>query len=311
MGSAELTDLSAGVWGVAAVAACAELGIVERLGEPTGAGALAAAAGVSPQLAERLVDTLVALGLAERRGDRYAATPALAARSPAMLAADGTATLLQAADLVRRAAAGQLGEDGWRHTDPVVLQAQGTMSAGAVGLLARVPGMPERLAGLATFLDVGAGVGAVSIELCRRFPRLRAVGLEPADAPLALARGNVAAAGLDERVELRQTLVQEIDDVEAFDVVWLPLDFLPPAVVPAALRAVHRAMRRGGLLLVATLGGGGEDLRSAAARLRCVLWGGDPLGPEPVVALLDAAGFEDVAVLDRMASSLVPLTARR
>ena len=52
-------------------------------------------------------------------------------------------------------------------------------------------------------------------------------------------------------------------------------------------------------------------VRSAAARLRSVLWGGDALEPERVAALLEAAGYGDIAVLDRMASSLVPLTARR
>jgi SAM-dependent methyltransferase len=316
MAAEDLADLSAGVWGVAVVAACAELGMVEALGEPIGAEAVAGGTGVSPRLAERLLDVLTALGLVERRGDLYVATRALADRSPALLAADGTATLLQAGDLVRRAAAGELTDDGWRHTDPAVLQAQGTMSAGAVAFLERVvfpgaPGIPERLESGAAFLDVGAGVAAVSIELCRRFPHLRAVGLEPTEAPLALARANVAAAGLEERLELRQLLVQDLDDVEAFDIVWLPLNFLPPAVVPAALERVHRALRPGGLLLLATLGGGGEDLRSAAARLRSVLWGGDALAPEGVAALLEAAGFTDVAVLDRMPSSLVPLTARR
>jgi SAM-dependent methyltransferase len=191
------------------------------------------------------------------------------------------------------------------------------MSAGAVGYLERfvfpsAPGIPERLSSGATFLDVGAGVAAVTIELCRRFPRLRAVGLEPAEAPLALARRNVEAAGLVERVELRRQLVQELDDADAFDLAWLPLSFLPHEVVPVALARVHRAMRPGGLLLLATLGGGIGDLRSAAAGLRSVLWGGDEaIEPRRVAALLEAAGFTDISVGDRMASSLVPLSARR
>jgi SAM-dependent methyltransferase len=190
------------------------------------------------------------------------------------------------------------------------------MSAGAVAFLERwvfphAAGIPERLEGGASFLDVGAGVGGVAIDMCRRFPRLRAVGLEPLEAPLALARANVAAAGLEERLELRQQLVQELDDVDAYDIAWLPLNFLPTAVLAEALERVGRALRPGGLLLLATLGGGGDDLRSAAARLRSVLWGGDALEPERVVALLEAAGYKDIAVLDRMASGLRPLTARR
>jgi hypothetical protein len=42
-----------------------------------------------------------------------------------------------------------------------------------------------------------------------------------------------------------------------------------------------------------------------------VLWGGDALAPERAAELLEAAGFADIAVRDRMASSLTPLTARR
>src|SRR5829696_9327827 len=148
MAGHDLAELSAGVWGVAVVAACAELGIVEGLREPAGAQALAANAGVSPRLVERLVGVLVALGLAERRGEAYVATPALAGRSAPLLAADGTGTVLQAGDLIRRAAAGELAEDAWRHTDPAVLQAQGTMSAAAVSFLERfvfpgAQGIPE------------------------------------------------------------------------------------------------------------------------------------------------------------------------
>src|SRR3954447_3748352 len=130
----ELPDLSADVWGVAVVTACADLGLIDGVREPASAEALAAGAGggLTPRLVARLLDVLVALGLVERRGEAYVAAPALADRSAPLLAADGATTVLQAPDLVRRAAARELGEDGWRHTDPAVLQAQGTMSAGAV-----------------------------------------------------------------------------------------------------------------------------------------------------------------------------------
>jgi hypothetical protein len=97
----------------------------------------------------------------------------------------------------------------------------------------------------------------------------------------------------------------------AFDLAWLPGNFLAPDVMPAALAAVHRALRPGGWLLNATLGGGDDDPRSVAARLRAVLWGGDVLSPEGAVSLLEEAGFADVTVLPRLGSGLVPMYGRR
>lgn len=51
-------------------------------------------------------------------------------------------------------------------------------------------------------LDVGTGTAQIPIELCRRAPRVRVVAVDAAESMLALARKNVAAAGLADRIEL-------------------------------------------------------------------------------------------------------------
>jgi SAM-dependent methyltransferase len=305
---------SASVWGLAALAAAVESGLYDALGEPRDAAALAAEARIPALLAERLLDVLVGAGFAVRDGGRFARADGLPGTE--LLRADLRTTLLQSQALVASARAGDLSL-GWGHTDEDVLQSQGTLSSGAVAFLENVlfpsvPGILERLrAPGAAFLDVGTGVGAVTIGLLRRFPSVRAVGIEPLDAPLALARANVAAAGLEDRVELRRQLVQDLPDERAFDVAWLPGNFMSREVLGEALAVVHRALRPGGLVLLATLGGGGEDLGSAAARLRATLWGGDSIEPEAVVALLERAGYVDIIVLDRLPGGLLPMHARR
>ena len=216
-------------------------------------------------------------------------------------------TLLQVADMVARSREGTL-EPGWAYADPLVLQAQGEISAQPVGTLVDEV-FPMLGLEVNDFLDVGAGVGAMCIELCRRLPRARAVGLEPQEAPLALARENVRAADLEDRIELRRQLVQELNDEEAFDAAWLAAMFMPRAVVQSALPVLLHALRPGGIVLTAAMGVGGDDLPSAAARLRAALWGAE-VGLEEIEAMAREAGFADVT-RGPARGAVTPLILRR
>ena len=53
-----------------------------------------------------------------------------------------------------------------------------------------------------TVLDLGAGTAQIPIELCRRAPEVCVVAVDAAESMLAVARENVAAAGLRQRIEL-------------------------------------------------------------------------------------------------------------
>jgi hypothetical protein len=51
---------------------------------------------------------------------------------------------------------------------------------------------------------ISVGVAALSIAMCRAWPTLPVVGLDPFEPALALARQNVAEAGFQDRIALRQ-----------------------------------------------------------------------------------------------------------
>jgi ubiquinone/menaquinone biosynthesis C-methylase UbiE len=53
---------------------------------------------------------------------------------------------------------------------------------------------------LLTVLDLGAGTGQIPIELCRRMPDIRVVAVDAAASMLAVARQNITAAALTNRI---------------------------------------------------------------------------------------------------------------
>ena len=206
--------------------------------------------------------------------------------------------LAQAADFVARP-----GREGWDHDLPSILLAQGHSSALVAGVLHRgvVPALGEGLAQRleqpgAVFLDVGAGVGALAIEVCRLWPSLRVVAVEPWEPALVLARELVAAAGLQQRIEIRAGVVEELDDVERFDLAWLPTFFIArPALAPAVER-VHAALRPGGWATFGLYARPGDPFIDALSDLRTVRQGGTLIAPQDIADLLADAGFTDVGV---------------
>jgi predicted O-methyltransferase YrrM len=315
-----LAELSAAGWTATAVGVALELGLPARLREPTGAEALASGTGLPVPLAAALAEALVAAGLARRTDEGFVGAPALVdlADGPAVryVQAESRAGLLQMAAFFDAATRGAA-RTGWTHEDERILDAQGAMSAGAIEsleqhVLPHMTGLRKRLdSGHGVLLDVGAGVGAVTLELCRRHPALRAVALKPLEAARRLAERNVADAGLADRVHVRGTPIEELDAHEEFDLVWLPGNFLGPDLLPGALSTVHRALRPGGYVVNASLGSAGDDPRSVAGRLRAVLWAGDTVEPQRVAGWMREAGFCEVVLMPRQPNGLVPMRARK
>jgi precorrin-6B methylase 2 len=312
-------ELGTSVWAFAVLCSAAEAGLLTCLQEPRHAAEAAGQTTLPAPIVQQMLDVLVTLGVVQRDGERYRATPGLLPLlqppAAAFFLADLRSTYLQAWDTITRVKRGAL-ERGWHYTDPDILAAQGIGSSQGVRMMARLlfpqlEGLEERTRGPWTFLDVGTGVGGIAIEMCRAFPTVRVVGLEPAEVPLAAARRNVAEAGLGERIDLRPQRVEEMTDAAAFDLVWLPQVFLPRDVLPHALQAAWTALRPDGWILLPAISVHGDDTRAALTRFRNVLWGGDTLAPEDVAKLLEAARFSSVRVLSGGPPGTPPLVVGR
>ena len=114
-------------------------------------------------------------------------------------------------------------------------------------------------------------------------------------APLAIARQNLRATGLAERMELRSGRGEDLSDRGIFDLAFVPSAFIDAGHLPEILARVHTALRPGGWVLMAVIEPDGTDPSAAAlARFRASVWGGEALGVAGGTALLAEAGFARV-----------------
>jgi SAM-dependent methyltransferase len=301
-----VSELAESTWTLAAIATLFESNLADTLREPRTLDELAARHdGLTKERIRRCLDVAELRGIVHSDGSRYALAPGALpfARGPRRtdLLGEIRSTLMQAGAFVD-AASQSMPARGWYHTDPRVLQAQGDSSVGfagalAGGLAAALDGLDSRLADRGSrFLDVGVGVGALSIAMCRTFPQLSVVGIDVFDVPLALARENVACAELADRIELRQLAVEDLRDEDSFDLVWFPACFCAPSSVPPALARTRGALRPGGWLLLPTLSSEAPDDSRRIASLILEQWG-NVTESGPIARQVRDAGFAEVRVI--------------
>jgi precorrin-6B methylase 2 len=291
------------LWSASALSACAESGLLTRLAQPSTVEQLAAALSMPTPIVGSLLDLLTGLGFATWHDGKVQASPALmpftSPEGAETFKAALRAPLLQTEDFRQRLSSGTLTLDGWSHTDAVIIEAQGSLTelwtTRALPKLKFLPGLVPRLERPgAALLDVGAGAAGLSIALCRHFPHLRAVALEPASHPADIGEKHVREAGLADRIVIRRERVEHLDQPQAFDLAFLPQMFLPDAIIREAFEQVFRSLRPGGWLLVAVLSQDRQGTVSAVNRLKNLLWGGNARDVADLKPHLAAAGFDPV-----------------
>ena len=257
--------------------------------------------------ADPVVRDLLARIAAELLQDGSAPEPAAAAPVIGL----ARTFLRQASELIENP--GRSG--GWDQVDVPLLQSIGRLSmaiSGAVMAAERLlPDLGERLGAEegATFLDIGTGTGWLAIAMAQTHPALSVTGIDIFDPALDLARTNVGQAGLDGRVRLLHQDAVQLPDSPQYDAIWLPLPFLPGAIIEPVIAAAARALRPGGWLLPGTFIGPGDRLSQLLNELRIVRSGGHPWRPAEIIGMLSAAGFVGAQEIPRSWAAPVQLFA--
>jgi demethylmenaquinone methyltransferase/2-methoxy-6-polyprenyl-1,4-benzoquinol methylase len=116
-------------------------------------------------------------------------------------------------------------------------------------LVSRIPPDASRVA------DVASGTAAVAIELARADPARSVVGIDQSPEMLAAGRERVDRAGLDDRIELRESRAETLPfDDGAFDALTFTYLLRYVDDVPATLRELARVVRPGGTVAMLEFG---------------------------------------------------------
>jgi len=200
--------------------------------------------------------------------------------------------LHQAADLI--ADPGR--PPGWTFTDPAILQGWGRGSMVVPGAL--VSAAPE-LADVRSLLDVGTGIGLLAIAAARVWPHASIVGIDTWGPSLETAAANIRAAGLDDKITVRDQDVTALEDTDAYDCVWFPTFFVTAAVLEAAMPRLYRAVRPGGWLVLGRMAPPPDPLAQTTSALRTIRGGGAEFDAKRLATALETAGCAAVRILPR------------
>jgi SAM-dependent methyltransferase len=261
--------------------AASELGLFEALGEgPATLAGLASRTGLPQRTARISADAMVALGLLERHGDRYANTPVAAAFLSGASPADFR-PLLKFWDKVSYPAwtdlAGALGRGRPAHDlseipdelVPIVSAGIEAATAGACRALPGAAGLPPA----SRVLDIGGGTGSWAIALADADPELTATVFElPSVA--AVAEERLRTSGHSARIDVLA------GDLLTGDLPRVYNAFLLANVVHYFTRETNQAILR--------------KIRAAAepgARLLAADFWTDPTHTQPLPAALMAGEF--------------------
>ncbi len=256
----DLLQLSGGYWSTCALHAGVKLDIFTVLdGTALTAADVAQLRDIDPRATGMLLDALSSLGLLEKRGNTFAATPFaaqnLSKNDPRYMGhiimhhhhlMSGWARLDEAVT------SGRPIRDRVSHDDDEAVRESFLMGMfNLASLIAPRIAHSVSLSGRRTLLDLGGGPGTYAIHFCLANPGMSAVVY---DLPTtrSLAEGTIARFDLSRRITFTSGDFHADPVPSGFDVVWIShiLHADGPAACATLLRTAVAALNPGGILMV-------------------------------------------------------------
>lgn len=297
----------------AALSAATQTGLLLQLvGAPRTAADHAAAAKLDPRATERVLDVLVAFGVAARVGNTFAASSWLATqleRSPGG-PQNMTALWLHVPEFLRTGQPYIKMDAAREATYQNVVAALGKMFAPAAANLATaLPRSPSHV------LDIGCGSGVWSLAIAQRHSGARVTGLD-LPAVLEAFRARATELGLADRIATLPGDVHELAIPREFDLVVVAnvLRIESPERARAIVQRAAAALVPGGeLLIVDALGGGTPEKEQGRTvyglHLAMRTEHGRVYTPAEITSWLKEAGLKTVETIDLETEQIGALAA--
>jgi SAM-dependent methyltransferase len=137
------------------------------------------------------------------------------------------------------------------------------------GGLNHVPGLADRLQGPARILDAACGAGAGLLRLAETYPTATLVGADGDRHSLHRAAKALAEAGIDDRVELVHTPLEELDRRDEFELVINNISMHECRDIDRVTTRVCESLRPGGWFVISDFPfpDNDEALQSAPGRI--------------------------------------------
>ena len=139
---------------------------------------------------------------------------------------------------------------------------------------------------------------------------MQIVGIDIWEPSLKLAESNVAEEELQHRITLRRQDVTEVNEIEAFDLAFIPSMFLPLDLLARAIARVVEALVPGGYLILGMFAPGPGPHGAAVRDLLTIRCGGYPWQPDEIAERLHLEGLKDVEFVD-IESTICVMLGRR
>jgi ubiquinone/menaquinone biosynthesis C-methylase UbiE len=254
MSQITFNTLKDSAWTFSTLAMLAESGAFPLIEKGACLEELTTASKIPPQILKAALELLCACNFIQEKDNHFYFEGDLKEKiqksSSLRMASEIKSAFGQMRELIARTHQGTL-TAGWTHTDPDILQSQGKYSeiiaTDFVPLFPEIPALLKKPK--AKFLDIGAGVARIALKMCELYPTITAVALEPADHPFCLAEKNIAQSPYASRMDLRKIGMQELQEENTFDVIWMAQGFILDHHFFPGLSAVYRALKPGGMLL--------------------------------------------------------------